>query len=135
MPPVYPSLDYHPLHMTLQFFRPRDDPLRLTVMPALANRMLGDVIQAEAWKRACIPGLALLHLYYFCEKSTPGLAHWSKDGNERYVGQSCPKEAAPAHPSLEQNCPADPEMHEQTQLRLAGLPRQPSRALQMPELE
>lgn len=79
-------------------------------MPALANRLLADALQAEAWKRACAPGPARLHRYYFCEKSTPGLAHGAQDGTERYVGQSCPQEAAPAPPSLGQNHPADPEM-------------------------
>ena len=65
----------------------------------------------------------------------PGLAHWSQEGGERYMGQSCPKEAAPAQPSLEQSRLANPEMQEQNQSRWAGLPIQPSHELQMQELE
>lgn len=55
--------------------------------------------------------------------------------DEKYVGQSCPKEAAPAQPSLEEDHPAGPQRQEQIQPGSAGLPSQPSDGLQMQELE
>lgn len=103
MPPVFISPCITSLcHVTLQF---SDQQINHWLWPRrlLWPTKLADVIQAEAWKRACITGLVLLHLYYFYKKSTPGLAHLFQDGNEKYVGQSCPKEAAP-----DQTSPAQP---------------------------